>query len=201
MGFQETHVGPFRYSWTLKKIFQLRGLHYINPFKLQIPTTDNCLETTISNQKRAQLRWLHGLTVMKGLQKQKHLITIISFLLLATSTMLVLLLKWQPPLKRLPWGAPSCPDRGIFSSICPWISMSHLSMMPFIPPQRGTSPVLTLIQLSDLLMTPWPPVNPGYTFSCTWCEDACLPVAGRGRCRKMCSWLHVVRFANLTWAD
>lgn len=82
-------------------------------------STDNCLETTVFKQKLPLFRRLHGLTVMKGLQKQKHLITIVSFLLLARSTVLVLLLKWQPPLKRLPWGVPSCPDRGIFSSICP----------------------------------------------------------------------------------
>lgn len=71
---------------------KIPSIHY-----RQLPRDNN-----YEAKKGAQLRRLHGLTVMKGLQKQKHLITIISFLLLATSTMLVLLLKWQPPLKRLP---------------------------------------------------------------------------------------------------
>lgn len=48
-------------------------------------------------KKLPWLRQLHGLAVMERVQKQKHLITIISFLLLARSTILGLLLIWQPP--------------------------------------------------------------------------------------------------------
>lgn len=95
--------------------------HDVNQLKwgLFISSTDNCLKTTIFNIKLPLFRQVHGLTVMKRVQKQRHLITIISFLLLARSAMLVPLLKWQPPLKQLSWGVPSCPDRGIFSSCDP----------------------------------------------------------------------------------
>lgn len=40
-----------------------------------ISGTDNCLKTTIFHIKLPPFRQLHGLTVMKGLQKQKRLIT------------------------------------------------------------------------------------------------------------------------------
>lgn len=153
--------------------------HDVNQLKwgLFISSTDNCLKTTIFNIKLPLFRQVHGLTVMKRVQKQRHLITIISFLLLARSAMLVPLLKWQPPLKQLSWGVPSCPDRGIFSSICPpRISMSHLSIVPFIRPQQGLSPARTLIQLLNVLMTLWPPTGRGHKFNLTWCKDSCLPV-------------------------
>lgn len=176
---------------------------------LHISSTDNCLKTTIFNKKLPLFRRLHGMTVMKRVQKQKHLITIISILLLARSTMLVLLLKWRPPQKLLPRGVPSCPVRGIFSSICPWISMSHLSIVPFILLQRDISPALTLIQLFDVLMTPWPPLDWGHKFNCTWCKDAHLPVTDRegdrGRqtiyvCIQVSTCLWTVH-QSFTWAD
>lgn len=141
---------------------------------------------------------LHGLTVMKRVQKQKHLITIISFLFLAWSSILVLLLKWQPPLMRLPWGVPSCPDRRIFSSLCPRISMSDLSIVPFILPQWDISPAQTLIHLLNVLMIFWPPTDRGHKFDCTCCKDLCLPVISwRTHRQTAFRWLHVCDLHHL----
>lgn len=156
-------------------------------------STDKCLKTKLFNIILALFRQLHALTIMKRVQKQKHLITTIPFLLLARSSMLVLLLKWQPPLKQLPWSVSSCPDRGIFSSICTRISMSHLSIVPFIRPQWGISPALTLIQLLYVLMTLWPPVDRGHKFNCTWRNDSCLPVTDKEKTQTVYAsrWLRV----------
>lgn len=90
--------------------------------------------------------------------------------------MLILLLKWQPPLKRLSWGVPSCPDRGIFPSIHPRISMSHLSMTPFTLPQWGIRAAQTLIQLLNVLMTLWPLIDSSHNFNSPCCKDSHLPV-------------------------
>ncbi len=72
-------------------------------------------------------------------------------------------------------------QRNLFFYLPPRISMSHLSIAPIIPRQRGTGPALTLIRLFDVLMTLWPPIDPGHTFNCTWCKDASLAVTDRER--------------------
>lgn len=118
-----------------------------------VSSTDNCLKSTIFDLKIASIQtasWSdsHERGSETKAPHNHHL-----FLLLARSSMLVLLLKCQPPLKQLPRGVPSCPDRGIFSSLCPRISMSHLSIVPFILPQQGIGPARALIQLFNVLMT------------------------------------------------
>ena len=126
-----------------------------------------------NNFQQMKLPRLRGLTVMKRVQRQQHLITIISLLWLARSTPLAPLLKWQPPLKQLPRGVPSCPDRGIMSSVCPPELACHihrsglLSRCSVTPAQRQHS-------FGSLmpLMTLWPPPDWGRTLNCTWCKVA-----------------------------
>lgn len=67
-------------------------------------------------------------------------------------------------------------QRNIFFYLPPRISMSHLSIVPFIRPQQGISPARTHIQLLNVLMTLWPPTGRGHKFNLTWCKDSCLPV-------------------------
>lgn len=86
--------------------------------RIHIFSTDNCLKTTIFTwQREAHSESFKGWQVKKRSLKQKHLITIISSLLVVRSTLLVLLLKWHSP-PRLPQGASSYPVKGIFYSIC-----------------------------------------------------------------------------------
>lgn len=116
---------------------QHRQLPQVNNFRLKIASIQTA-SWSDSHERGSETKAPHN----------HHL-----FLLLARSSMLVLLLKRQPPLKQLPRGVPSCPDRGIFSSLCPRISMSHLSIVPFILPQQGIGPARALIQLFNVLMT------------------------------------------------
>lgn len=70
--------------------------------RIHIFSTDNCLKTTIFTwQREAHSESFKGWQVKKRSLKQKHLITIISSLLVVRSTLLVLLVKWHSP-PRLP---------------------------------------------------------------------------------------------------
>lgn len=160
-------------------------------------STDNCLKTTISSKKKPLLSSFMAWQSWKGFRNKSTL---------QPSSPLFYL----PDQLRQPccWnGSPlwsSCHEVFLhvlteesFLLFCPRISMSHLSIAPFILPPRGTRPALTLIQPFDVLMTLWTPIDWGHKFNCTWCKDACLWVTEKERGGRdwdsTCWWLYVCR--------
>lgn len=78
----------------------------------------------------------------------------------------------------------SCPDRGIYYSIHPRISMLHLSIMPFTLPQWGIRGAQTVIRLLNVLMTLWPLIDCSHKFNSPCCKDSHLPVTACKRAHK-----------------
>lgn len=90
----------------------------------------------------------------------------------------------------------SCPDRGIFYSIHPRISMSHLSMTPFTLPQWGIRAAQTLKRLLNVLMTLWPLIDCSHKFTSPCCKDSHLPVTA---CKRAHKHTHTHSITYLSW--
>lgn len=139
-----------------------------------ISCRDNCLQTTIFHIKLPPLRQLRGVTVMKGVQKQKHLIT--PFFCLPDHLCSSRCWNGSPPLKRLSWGVLHVLTEESFILFTPELACHiyrwRLSLCP-----SGASGQLKHLYSSWMFWWHfWPLIGCSHKFNSPCCKDSQLPV-------------------------